>query len=405
MSRLDPGSYLEALEVSLSGNPQAQQDICEAKNSCLKRHWFEMSEALLRALKYPEILSIAFDLHDYAIMPTRADFSPTTYSKLLYLIVFSTSMTATAPLTPAEVTEECQKGLKILDSATASLVANGYTQGIHCVNCIRSLVHMQLGSVLEAKRLLDIVSEFTATLQTHEIDPLLLALLYKSRIREYELGRQYGKFYQTVFDVINYSERSEMIILEAEMSALAYKTVIAALLSTETFNFGRLLMFAPFTSRLKGNSDAWLLQLVEICNEGDVVGFEAFVTVNSDAIRNIPDLHESLPKLQRKVRQMALLHLVFYTPAESRTFTFAALATRCCLPKEGVEELLLSALALKIIEGTLDGLEETIEVSWVQPRILSVAEIRELANRIGGWVNLVKETSKQVTELAKMIPQ
>lgn len=393
--QLDVGSYLEALEAALGSNPQAQQDIRQANTLGNRRHWFEMSEALLRALRHPEVLQVAFDLHEYAILPARADFSPYTYTKLLHLIVFSE---------PA-FSDGGEKALKILDSAIASLTANTHTQGVHCVNCIRALVYLQRGSVLEAKRILDTVSDYVATLQTHELEPLLLALLSKGRVQEYEFGRQYSKFYQTVFDVVNYCERSELHLLESEMSALAYKTVIAALLSPDTFNFGRLLMFSSFTDRLNRSSDAWLLQWVQLCNDGDVSGFEAFCTVNVDAIGQIPDVRAALPHLRKKVRLMALLHLVFYTPADERTFTFQTLSQRCCLPLDDVEELLLSALALRIIEGTIDGLEETVEVSWVQPRILNLSEIRELASRVKSWLSLVSDTTKKVTEMVKAIPQ
>lgn len=394
MATLDAGSYLEALEASLSHNAGAQLAIGAAKKNCLRRHWFEMSEALLQALRFPDVLSIAFDLHKFAILPARADFSPFTYSKILYLIAFSNpSVTDGKPV------------FDLLDSASASMVANGHTQGMHCVSCIRALTHMRFDALLEAKRLLDVVTDYVATLQTHEIDPLLMALLCKSRVQEYEFGRQYTKFYQTVFDVVSYCERSEMMLLDSEMSALAYKTVIAALLSPETFNFGRLLMFSAFTDRLKGGSDAWLLQWVQLCNDGDVDGFEAFCSVNMAAIEQIQDVRESLPRLRKKVRLMALLHLVFYTPADQRTFTFQNLAQRCSLPADDIEELILSALALKIIKGTIDGLEEKVEVSWVQPRILSVSEIRELASRVGSWLAVVKETAANVTEYVKMIPQ
>lgn len=391
---METGPYLEALEVSLAHIPEAQADIAKAKEHCLRRHWFEMSEALLRALRYPDVLSIAYDFHKFAILPSRADFSPITYSKLLYLIVFS-----------EPDAKDGSKAFEVLDGAAASMVANSHTQGIHCVSCIRALANMKYGAVLEAKRLLDIVSEYVQTLQTHEVDALLLALLYKSRVQEYELGRQYTKFYSTAFDVVNYCERSEMMLLESEMCALAYKTVIAALLSSETFNFGRLLMFQPFTDRLKNSSDAWLLQWVQLCNDGDVSGFEAFCTVNTDAIRCIPDIAGALPRLREKVRLMALLHLVFYTPAEQRTFSFQTIAQRCSLSVDDVEELVLSALALKIIEGSIDGLEEIVVVSWVQPRVLSVGEIRELAARLGNWLDVVKNASANVTEYIKMIPQ
>jgi 26S proteasome regulatory subunit N9 len=338
------------------------------------------------------IFSVAVDLYENAVKPVREWISPNVYAKLLYFVALSTSETP-------------QRGVDILDNAIPSLVQQNAQQAQHCVECIKALLLLRSGQALEARRLMDTIQQFVDGLQTHELDPLLLALLCKSRAQDYELSRNFTKFYQTSFDIVNYCERSRLPLLDAELSALAYKTAIAALLSPETYNFGRLLMFKPFTEKLQNTNDAWLLQWAQICNEGDVYWFNAFVAANSHIIGAIPDLTGALSDLNTKVRLMALLHLVFYTPAECRVFSFQSLAERCVVPLDEVEALILSALALRLIEGLVDGVENVLRVSWVQPRVLSIAEIRELAKRIGAWKNMVQETTDRVAEWVAAIPQ
>eukprot|EP00742_Colponemidia_sp_Colp-10_P018769 GILJ01021714.1.p1 GENE.GILJ01021714.1~~GILJ01021714.1.p1 ORF type:complete len:325 (-),score=39.10 GILJ01021714.1:62-940(-) len=277
----------------------------------------------------------------------------------------------------------------------------GEPQAIHALQCIRAIVLMHDEPTVDARRVLDEVTEFTQQRQAHDINPVLSTLLARAHAREYELLREFTKFYETAFDVHASSIRANIPIVSEDLSVLAYKTVVAALLSPSVYNFGKFLNYTPFVECLRNTTDAWLLHWSQLCNDGDVVGFETFVTGHSESIAAINDLQVALPMLARKVRLMALLHLVFYTPADARVFSFSSIAERCGLEgTNAVEPLLLTAFAANIVKGHIDGLAEEVHITWVQPRVLGSEEIYQLANLIGEWKARVAKAREEVVKLA-----
>lgn len=53
-------------------------------------------------------------------------------------------------------------------------------------------------------------------------------------------------------------------------------------------------------------------------------------------------------------------------------------------------------LQVHLIEGIIDQVEGTVYVSWVQPRVLGVPQIKSLRGRLDSWVNKVNETLNSV---------
>lgn len=43
--------------------------------------------------------------------------------------------------------------------------------------------------------------------------------------------------------------------------------------------------------------------------------------------------------------------------------------------------------SLKLIKGSLDQVDETAHIEWVQPRVLSRKQIGALADRLTSWIN------------------
>mmetsp|Transcript_1968 Transcript_1968/g.7763 ORF Transcript_1968/g.7763 Transcript_1968/m.7763 type:complete len:86 (+) Transcript_1968:1002-1259(+) len=59
-----------------------------------------------------------------------------------------------------------------------------------------------------------------------------------------------------------------------------------------------------------------------------------------------------------------------FTRTAGRTITFAEISETCRLPESEVEFLLMRALSLKLISGTIDGVDRCITITRVQPRVL-----------------------------------
>jgi hypothetical protein len=67
-------------------------------------------------------------------------------------------------------------------------------------------------------------------------------------------------------------------------------------------------------------------------------------------------------------------------------------------PPDGVEFLLMKALSLHLIEGSIDQVDGTAAISWVQSRVLTKPQVAGLKERLDTWVskvNAVGSTLKQ----------
>ncbi|CCW64704.1 unnamed protein product [Phytomonas sp. EM1] len=401
--------YLNTLKNELreAGQEKTAAAIQTSLNEYYRRHWYEMSLTLLEVMRDPVVLARAYDLHDNVLRNIRADISPIAYVKLIYSVVFSPN-------------GSLEKALDIVEGASASLLGRGATQERHAVECIRAMLLLsssssnineesaadpESGSYV-ARKLLEELSTYIGSLQMHEAEPLLLMLYCKARGKDYELRKQYTQFYKNTFAIVTYSDKAEMPLLPDEMDELAFRTAVAALLSDEIFNFGKFLNNTSLVAALEGSArHRWVLEWLRLCNEGNVEGFQEFTDAHLTEINQVADLVDAArTALQEKVRLTALLHLAFYTPFNKRTFSFQTIAKRCLVEEGKVEPLLLTALAHGIVHGRIDGLTEEVRITWVEPRVLRLQELKQLAEHVARWRTQVVGVSSYVSKMVAQIP-
>jgi len=70
---------------------------------------------------------------------------------------------------------------------------------------------------------------------------------------------------------------------------------------------------------------------------------------------------------------------------------------------ENVERLVMRAMSLKLIEGIIDGTEQTITVNYVKPRILDINEIQNITSKMKNWVSNIHSTQNQVEPIIKQL--
>ena len=57
-----------------------------------------------------------------------------------------------------------------------------------------------------------------------------------------------------------------------------------------------------------------------------------------------------------------------------------------------VEHLVMRALSLKLIKGLIDEVDGTLDVSWVQPRVLDMAQLGKMRGKLAEWNATVDQT-------------
>ena len=55
-------------------------------------------------------------------------------------------------------------------------------------------------------------------------------------------------------------------------------------------------------------------------------------------------------------------------------------------------DFFLFLFQVHLIEGIIDQVDETVYVSWVQPRVLGIPQIKALRERLDGWLEKVHTT-------------
>eukprot|EP00563_Minutocellus_polymorphus_P013190 CAMPEP_0181064552 /NCGR_PEP_ID=MMETSP1070-20121207/24257_1 /TAXON_ID=265543 /ORGANISM="Minutocellus polymorphus, Strain NH13" /LENGTH=395 /DNA_ID=CAMNT_0023144865 /DNA_START=171 /DNA_END=1359 /DNA_ORIENTATION=+ len=184
-----------------------------------------------------------------------------------------------------------------------------------------------------------------------------------------------------------------------EQLALATDLSMAALTGDGVYNFGEVVQH-PLLRCLVGTAHAWLVELMEASAAGDVAAFKAVSTKHAAEIAAQPALTGRAQMVQEKITLLAMVHMIFERPSSERTLRFADIARRIEMAEDQVELVVMRALSLGLIRGSMDQVDGTVEVTWVMPRVLDAAQLSDLAGRFGEWAVKVSQTKEYMSEQA-----
>lgn len=209
-----------------------------------------------------------------------------------------------------------------------------------------------------------------------------------------------GDYYKAKAEYANYYKNSllylacvnvETDLTDADRIQRAHDLSISALLGDSIYNFGELLLH-PILASLAQSPHSWLSDMLFAFNAGDIGRFESL----TPHLPKEPILSENLPFLRQKICLMALIESVFRRSADDRTIPFDAIASETKLPVDEVEHLVMKALSLKLIKGSLDQVSQMARITWVQPRVLDRRQIEALQARLNTWCQKVEQVSEFV---------
>lgn len=89
--------------------------------------------------------------------------------------------------------------------------------------------------------------------------------------------------------------------------------------------------------------------------------------------------------LQQKIHLAALLSLIFSRPPHSRTLPFDLIASETRLPIDEVEYLVMKALSLGLIRGTIDQVDQIVRITWMQGRVLDRKGVEGMRDKLQSW--------------------
>jgi 26S proteasome regulatory subunit N9 len=167
---------------------------------------------------------------------------------------------------------------------------------------------------------------------------------------------------------------------KADWPQQAFFLGLAALLGEGIYNIGELLAH-PILDSLKGTDNEWLIELLKAFNSGDINKFETMKTKWSV----IPDLVASEVKLRQKISLLCLMEMTFKRPANKRSITFEEIAKETKLPLKEIEILIMKALSQGLVRGEIDQVSGVVNMTWVQPRVLSRDQVAAMVANLDTW--------------------
>jgi len=253
------------------------------------------------------------------------------------------------------------------------------------------LLSLSLGeeALEESKKLLDAVEDSLKAFLIRTLDSSIYSNFYLAEARYYKLKGQSSDFYKNAMLFLSYTP-IEKIPIDAQRS-IAFDLGINALVGEDIYNFGDLLSH-PILASLRDTTKDWLEQILRAFNAGDIELYEKLVHHNMNNIQNEHVLFRALELLKQKISILCLMQLVLDRSGSDRIFSFEDIGKKTKLHVDSVELLVMRALSLKLIKGYINQVNQTVVISWVQPRVLDLESIAKMRDRLEEWRTKVQAT-------------
>eukprot|EP00116_Pleurobrachia_bachei_P005552 sb/3465814/ len=213
---------------------------------------------------------------------------------------------------------------------------------------------------------------------------------YELSAKYYKVKGDYNNFYRDSLRYLGCIDIDELTAKQQQEHA--FHIALSALLGDKVYNFGELLAH-PLLDALKV-ACPWIVELLLAFNRGDMDKLEELQPQWTQQ----PDLARNEVALKQKCALLGLMELTFNRASSSRSISFKEVAAAVKLPVEEVELLVMKAISLNLVRGSIDECDKVVNLTWVQPRVLDLKQIAEMNKRIKQWSAAVEKTVKEVEE-------
>jgi 26S proteasome regulatory subunit N9 len=256
------------------------------------------------------------------------------------------------------------------------------------VNLYITEAYIQIGDESSYK---ERISASETKVSTTPVGNEVMSQLYKCKLMISRVVGDATLFYKN--SLLYLAHTPLQTISSSEQNALAAELCLAALLGESVYQLGELLLHPIFKS-LEGSNHAWLHSLVIAFSKGDLEAFNAITARNAALMQSLPSLRDGQVQLREKIRVFALMELARDRPANARTMPFDIIAQRASLSVAEVEFLVMKAVSLGLVKGSIDQVGQKVVVKWVQPRVLEHESISRMCSQLETWQKQVEVTAQ-----------
>ncbi|XP_010494677.1 PREDICTED: 26S proteasome non-ATPase regulatory subunit 13 homolog A-like isoform X2 [Camelina sativa] len=260
------------------------------------------------------------------------------------------------------------------------------TEPIIYIETQKALFKLEQGDQKECKKILDDGKSSLDSMT--DIDPSVYANFYWVSSQYHKFRQEFSDFYKSALLYLAYTSVEDLS--ESFKLDLAFDLSLSALLGENIYNFGELLAH-PILKSLLGTNVEWLYHILQAFNHGDLVQYQELCRVHNASLIAQPALVENEKKLLEKINILCLIEIIF-SLLLFNIIPLSIIAERTKLSIEDVEHLLMKSLSVHLIEGIIDQVNGTVYVSWAQPRVLGIPQIKALRDQLDSWVDKVHTT-------------
>ncbi|KAK1777646.1 hypothetical protein QBC45DRAFT_479037 [Copromyces sp. CBS 386.78] len=211
------------------------------------------------------------------------------------------------------------------------------------------------------------------------VESVVHAAFYDTNANYFQAKSDSGAYYKNALLYLACIDVKSLSVEEQRQRA--YNLAIAALVSSSIYNFGELLLHPILDALTIDDRHKWLHQLLFAFNRGDLAAYDLLAShISSD-----PLLAQHTRQLREKIYLAALTEAVFRRPPHDRAMSFSTIANETKVHPDEIEHLIMKALSLDLLRGTIDQVDEVAHINWVQPKVLDMKQIENMRQRLQEW--------------------
>lgn len=240
--------------------------------------------------------------------------------------------------------------------------------------------------------------KFESSYEKVEFQAKVNAAYYLTNCQLYKIREDYNHYYSNgllyLSAIATVNKSADQTLDIEEQQRLCYDLAISALLGDKIYNFGELILH-DILKLLQGSQWEWLYNLIQFLNAGNLEGFLKWLAVGKEKAP-ILEAHEVF--LQQKIIIMSLLELISLKPATNKVLQFKEISDFTGAPLNDVEHLIIKCFLLGLIKGYINQIESSLIVTWLQPRILNLDQVKVLYDHLNKWDSGVEKLGNEMLQ-------
>jgi 26S proteasome regulatory subunit N9 len=357
-----------SVEKYLSGLVKVEPRFEGIRELYTGKKWHQLTEELLSLISSSDVSGVNLvELYESFIQEFESNLNPLALVRILCGIA-------------RRQLKDSNEALKFIERATdAKVFISADEEASLFLKSETARLKLETGNISGAKQSLEEVGVELESKQ--DLDTVVHSSYHRLCAEYYKIVGPATKYYSSALLFFQYTPLESFT--EEERVRWAYDLAVAALVAETIFNFGEILEYDIMQS-LRNEKLQWLLDLLVAFKLGSI---EKFTQVGDRARSQISQelaLSSNWQFLERKIRLRSLVELATKKLAE-RVITFDDICQHCQVTNDQVEYLVMKALSLQLLQGTINEVEKTVTISYVQPKTLDRNEVELLYNRLIPW--------------------